>query len=69
MGFFRQQQENMAEKLLRWQYKKRNLPEPDPMVLKQQAKKIVGDALRIARESGSNIMVIIKDLVKDLKSQ
>ena len=60
MGFIRQQEENLAMRLLRWQYQKNNTPEPDPLVLKNQAGRIVDDAHRIARERGSNILSIRK---------
>lgn len=68
MGFFRQQEESLAIRLLRWQYRKHNIPEPDPRALEVQAGRIVDDAHRIARERGSNIVSIIKKLVRDINS-
>lgn len=69
MGFIRQQEENLAIRLLRWKYQKQNLPEPDPRMIKAQAIRIVDDAHRIARERGSNIVSIIKNLVEDVKDK
>ncbi len=67
MGFIRQQEENLAVKLLRWHYQRNNFPQPDDSVLKVHASSIVDDAHRIARERGRNVFAIIKDLVNDLK--
>ena len=69
MGFIRQQEVNLAIRLLRWQYQKQNIPTPDSRVLKVQASRIVDDAHRIARERGSNIVSIIKNLVGDVKDK
>ncbi len=67
MGFIRQQEEKLAVKLLKWRYQKLNYPEPTGSELKSHASKIVDDAHRIGRERGSNVLGIIKDLIKDLK--
>jgi hypothetical protein len=69
MGFIRQQEENLAIRMLRWKYQKQNILEPDPRMLKAQAIRIVDDAHRIARERGSNIVSIIKNLVGDVKEK
>ena len=67
MGFIRQQEEKLAVRLLVWHYERMNHPVPPPTDLKRQAAKLVEDAHRIARERGSNVVSIIKDLVDDLK--
>lgn len=67
MGFFRKQEERLAERFLNWRYQKLNKPAPDDSELKLQASKIVAEAHRIARERGRNVIAIIKDLVNDIK--
>lgn len=67
MGFFRKQEERLAQRFLNWQYQKLNKPAPDDAELKQQASRIVAEAHRIARQRGRNVIAIIKDLVNDIK--
>jgi len=67
MGFFRKQEERLAQRFLNWQYQKLNKPVPDDAELRLQASKIVAEAHRIARERGRNVIAIIKDLVSDIK--
>ncbi|CAB5088497.1 hypothetical protein D3OALGA1CA_745 [Olavius algarvensis associated proteobacterium Delta 3] len=69
MGFFRQQEEKLAVRLLAWHYERMNLPVPPPSDLKHQAARLVEEAHHIAKERGSNVMSIIKDLVADLKKE
>ena len=67
MGFIRRQEIQLTIKFLVWQYQKANLSVPEHSALEQQAGKIVDEAHRIARERGSNVLSIIKELVSDLK--
>ncbi len=67
MGFIRQQEENLALKLLKWQYQRMNYSQPEDSVLERHASKIVDDAHRIAMEKGRNVLAIIKELINDLK--
>jgi hypothetical protein len=67
MGFIRQQEEKVAMRFLSWQYQKLDQPVPDDAELAQQAAKIVEEAHRIARERGSNVVSIMKDLIADIK--
>jgi hypothetical protein len=69
MGFIRRQEIQLAIKFLVWQYQKANIPIPEHSDLEQQAGKIVDDAHRIARERGSNVFSIIKELASDLKKK
>ena len=69
MGFIRQQEEKLAMRFLTWQYQKLNLPVPDDAELARQAARIVGEAHQIARERGSNVISIMKDLVAELKKR
>jgi len=69
MGFFRKQEEKLAAGLLKWKYQSINAPIPDPELLKQHAARIVDDAHRIARERGSNVASIIKELVAEIKKK
>jgi hypothetical protein len=65
MGFFRNQEENLAARFLRWQYEKQKLPAPPESDIQQQAGRIVDDAHRIAKERGGNLLDIMKELVLD----
>ncbi len=69
MGFLRRQEERLAERFLVWKYQRMNLTVPAPSILQSQAAKIVDDAHRIARETGGNVMSIIKELINDLKKK
>ena len=69
MGFIKQQEEKLAVRLLTWRYQKMNIAVPAAAELQHQASKLVGDAHRIARERGRNVISIIKDLVDDLKKK
>jgi len=67
MGFIRQQEEKIAMRFLNWQYQKLDQPVPDDVELVRQAARIVEEAHRIARERGSNVISIMKDLIADIK--
>lgn len=69
MGFIRQQEENLAVRLLKWQYQRMNRVLPGDAVIKQHASKIVDDAHRIAKEKGRSVMAIMKELIDDLKKK
>jgi hypothetical protein len=66
MGFFRQQEEKLAMRFLAWQYQKLKIPAPPEAELARQASKIVDEAHHIARQRGSNVVAIMKDLISDL---
>jgi hypothetical protein len=65
--FIREQEERLALRLLAWQYEKNKLTLPPMAELERQAAKLVDDAHRIARERGSNVVGIIKELVADIR--
>ena len=67
MGFIRQQEEKLAIRLLTWRYQKMNISVPAMPELERQASKLVDDAHKIARERGSNVISIMKDIVEDFK--
>jgi len=67
MRFIRQGEERLAIGYLEWHYRKMNLEAPDRSKLQGQAKKIVDEAHRIARETGGNVISIIKEIIDDLK--
>ncbi|MFV9646749.1 MAG: hypothetical protein ACNYWU_13075 [Desulfobacterales bacterium] len=69
MGFIRRQEESLALRYLLWQYQKKQIPQPRYEDLERQAGQIVDDAHRIARERGSNLISIIKELAKDIKKK
>ncbi len=69
MGFIRQQEEKMAMRLLAWQYQRANIPLPGALELKRRAAKIVDDAHGIAKERGSNVVSIIKELAADIRKE
>lgn len=67
MGFWRQQEEKMAVRLLRWHFEREGQATPPDDRLKQQAADLVDQAHRVAKKRGQNVIVILKDLVKDLR--
>jgi hypothetical protein len=67
MGFIRRGEEHLAIRYLEWHYRKMNLEKPAPSKLQGQAKKIVDEAHRIARETGGNVISIIKEIIDDLR--
>ncbi len=67
LGFIRTQEERLAIRYLAWHYRKMNLEMPASSKLQGQAKKIVDEAHRIARETGGNVISIIKEMIADLK--
>ena len=69
MGFFRQQEERLAVRLLKWQYEKQKAPMPDDAQLEDQAREIVDEAHRIARQRGRNVVAIMKELASDLRKK
>ena len=69
MSFFRQQEKNLALRLLTWQYQRMNIPVPAMEELEQQAARLVEDAHRIARERGRNVISILKEMISELKTK
>ncbi len=67
MGFIRRQEERLAIRFLAWHYRRMNLVMPPPSELERQATKIVDEANRIARETGGNVLSIMKELIEELK--
>ena len=68
-GFFRQQEERMAMRLLAWQYQRLNMALPDEKEMQRRAALLVDDAHRIARERGRNVMAIMKEMVAEIKKK
>jgi hypothetical protein len=69
MGLIRRGEERLVIQYLERHYRKRNLEVPAPSKLQGQAKKIVDEAHRIARETGGNVISIIKEIIDDLKTR
>lgn len=67
MGFIRRQEERLAIRFLVWQRQRMNLVVAPHSELQRQAGKIVDEAHRIARQTGGNVISIIKELINDLK--
>ena len=59
MGFFRQQEENLALRILQWQHQKLDRPVPDEAELQRQARVLVEEAHRVARQRGRNVLMIL----------
>ena len=59
----------MALRLLAWQYQRMNTPLPPIAQLQAHASQLVDDAHRIAKERGSNVLSIIKELAEDIKKR
>ncbi len=68
-GFIRRQEVAFAKKLLVWKYEKSGAALPDEAAFSTYVQKIVDEAHIIAKESGSNLLDIIKDTVKDIKNK
>lgn len=68
MGLLRRGEERLAIRYLEWHYGKTNLEMPERSKLEGQATKIVDEAHRIARETGGNVISIIKEIIDELKS-
>lgn len=68
IGFFRKQQERLAERFIRRQYEKKGLAPPDDITLSLQAAQMVAEAHHIAKKRGRNVLDILKELTDDLIS-
>ena len=66
-GFIRQQEKAFAKKLLVWKYEKAGASLPAAGDLDLQAGRIVEEAHRIAKQSGGNLLEILKDLAADIR--
>jgi len=66
--FIRKQEVAFARKLLIWKYEKSGTALPDETAISAHAQKVVDDAHIIAKESGSNVLEIVKDKIKDIKN-
>jgi len=66
IGFFRKQQERLAEHFICRQYEKKGLAPPDDLTLSLQAAQIVTEAHRIANKRGRNVLSILKELADDI---
>ena len=69
MGFFRQQQTQIAMRLLTWQCQRSGRPVPPRFELEKQAEVVVNEAHRIARERGRNVMTILKEMIDEFKKK
>jgi len=67
MGFIKDQQVKLALRLLTWRYEKAGQSRPDAGVLQDQARRLVDDAHRIARERGGNVLAILKEMAGDIR--
>ncbi len=67
MGFWRQQEERMAARLLQWHFERQGEKLPDSEVLQRMAADLVTKAHEVAKRRGQNVMVILKELVEDLR--
>jgi hypothetical protein len=63
MGFLKNQQVNVAIRLLAWHYERNGQPLPERALLEEHARQLVDDAHRIARERGGNVIAILKQMV------
>lgn len=67
MGFWRQQEEKMAARLLQWHFQRQGENVPEGASLERMASELVSKAHQVAKKRGQNVMVIIKELVEDLR--
>lgn len=68
-GFFRQQEERMAMRLLTWQYQRQKMALPGEDEIQRRAEQLVDDAHRIAKQRGRNVLAIMKEMVADIKKK
>ena len=68
-GFVQKQEVAFAKKLLVWKYEQSGIALPGEASISAHAVKIVDDAHIIAKSSGSNVLEILKDTVKDIKNK
>ncbi len=66
MGFLKNQQIKLATRLLAWQYEKSGSPLPEADQLHAQARHLVDDAHRIARQRGGNVLAILNQMAADI---
>jgi hypothetical protein len=66
MGFIRRQEERLTILFLERQYRKMHLTAPSPSRLQGQALRIMGETHRITRQTGGNVLLIIKEMIDDL---
>ncbi len=69
MNFIKKQEIRFAKKLLGWKYKKSGSYIPSDENLTLQASQVVEEAHKIAKERGSNLAEIMKELIKDVKKK
>jgi hypothetical protein len=67
MGFLKNQQVDLAIRLLAWQYERNGQPLPDRALLEGHARQLVEDAHRIARERGGNVLAILKQMAAEVR--
>lgn len=67
MGFLRQQEEKVAARLLQWHRQRSGLPPLEGEALSHQARELVVEAHRVARQRGRNVLSILKELVEDIR--
>ena len=67
MGFWRQQEEKMAARLLQWHFQRQGENIPEGAALERMASDLVTKAHHVAKKRGQNVAVILKELVQDLR--
>jgi hypothetical protein len=67
MAFLKNQQVNVAIRLLAWQYERNGQPLPEKSLLDRHARQLVEDAHCIARERGGNVLAILKQMVAEVR--
>ncbi len=67
MGFWRQQEQKMAIRLLQWHFQRRGETPPAGEALQRMAADLVTKAHEVAKKRGQNVLVILKELVDDLR--
>lgn len=67
MGFFRHQEMQLAKRLLIWQYQKTKTVMPEDKQIEESAARFVDDAHKIAARRGKNVLMILREMISDLK--
>ncbi|MDD9302047.1 MAG: hypothetical protein HUK40_06750 [Desulfobacter sp.] len=68
-GFVRKQEVGFAKKLLVWKYENSDMAMPDQAALSAQAEEVVEQAHGIAKKRGRNVIDILKETIKEIKTK
>ncbi len=68
-GFVRKQEVAFAKKLLAWKYQNAGRDLPSDAEITAHAQQVVEEAHVIAKERGTNVLEILKGMIRDFKNK